>query len=300
MRLPRGKPWRRVRLWVELALLTVIGFGGCGSGNRLFYWPNRLVYSDPAREGTEVEDVTFEAPDGTSLHAWFVPARPGEARGTVVYFHGNAQNLTAHYAFVSWLPAEGYNLFLFDYRGFGRSEGHPTREGTFRDSVAALAAVRSRPDVDPDRLVGFGQSLGGALLLAALGETDPSQVRGVAIESSFASYRNVAQAKLAESPLTWLFQWPLSRWLVTGEHSPADSLDRLEGVPLLILHGDADEIVPFSQGQELFRLAPEPKRFIRVPGGRHVEATGGSRFGATYRNELRDFFDRCLSRSAAD
>jgi fermentation-respiration switch protein FrsA (DUF1100 family) len=274
---------------------VTLGFGGCGAGNALLYWPNALVYSDPSREGLHHDEVVFPSGDGTKLSGWFLPAQPGPARGTIFYCHGNAQNLTAHYGFVSWLPQHGYNLFLFDYRGYGKSEGRPTREGTLLDTAAALDYLRQREDVDADRIVGFGQSLGGACLLAAVGENDPRRLRGIAVESTFYSYQEVAQAKLAESWLLWLVQWPLSRWLVTEDHSPSKSLAAISPVPLLVIHGTDDEIVAFSQGKRLYERAGEPKRFIEVTGGRHVEAIGGHRFGDRYEKELLEFFEECLA-----
>ena len=289
---------RVIRLAVWTVVLLVVGIAGGGAGNRLFYWPNDNVYNNPAREGLQYEELFFPSGDGTQLVGWFIPAQPGPAAGTVFYCHGNAQNLTAHYGFVSWLPREGYNLFLFDYRGFGKSEGEPTREGTFADTLAALEYLRNRPDVDADRIVAFGQSLGGACLLAALGETDPGQVRGIAVESTFYSYQGVLQAKTAENPLLWFIQWPLSRWLVTDDHSPSHSLDRIPPVPLLVIHGDADKLVPYKQGKLLYEKAGRPKRFISIPGGTHTEAVGGSRFGTTYHKELLNFFDDCLRDSA--
>ncbi|MBN2582531.1 MAG: alpha/beta hydrolase [Planctomycetes bacterium] len=286
-----------MKLMIWAVVLVGLGVGGCGSGNALLYWPNGLIYNDPSREGLRHEEVFFPSTDGTKLCGWFIPAQPGPAKGTVFYCHGNAQNLTAHYGFVSWLPRENYNLFLFDYRGFGKSEGKPTREGTVLDTAAALAYLRSRTDVDTNRVLGFGQSLGGACLLAALGEDDPRHVRGIAVESTFYSYQEVAQAKLAENWLLWALQWPLSRWLVTEDHSPSLTLDRIPPVPLLVIHGTEDEIVAFSQGKRLYEKAGEPKQFIEIPGGRHVEAVGGYRFGDKYELELLKFFEECLSDS---
>lgn len=289
----------KIRMLAASIVLAAIGIGGCGQSNRLFYWPNDLVYNNPADEGRTFENVYFQSADGTRLHGWFLPAqtRPAGAKGTVIYFHGNAQNLTAHYEFVSWLPARGYNLFLFDYRGFGQSEGEPTREGTFQDSVAALGYITSREDQKGVPLVVFGQSLGGALSLAALGETDPKLVRGIALESTFYSYQGVAQSHLASIWWLWLVQWPLAHWLVTDDHSPSHSLANLKGVPLLVIHGDADEIVPYSQGTALFEHAGEPKRFIRVPGGSHCGGTGSFRTkeAQQYRQELVKFFDQCIA-----
>jgi fermentation-respiration switch protein FrsA (DUF1100 family) len=289
----------KIRMLVATLLLMAILVGGCGSGNRLFYWPNDLVYNNPVADGRTVEDVVFDSADGTKLHGWYLPAQggAGPVKGTVIYFHGNAQNLTAHYEFVSWLPAHGYNLFLFDYRGFGQSQGTPSREGTFQDSVAAIEYLAARPDQRGVPRVVFGQSLGGALSLAALGESGPHGVCGLAVESTFYSYQGVAQWHAANIWWTWLVQWPLSHWLVTDDHSPSHSLANLQGLPLLVIHGDADKVVPYSQGETLFQHAPEPKRFIRVPGGSHCGGTSGFDLQEVdrYRKELLKFFDECVA-----
>jgi hypothetical protein len=283
----------RIRLIVYPAIFLIVGVVGCGQGDRLFYWPNNVAYSDPARCGVHIEDVWFAASDSTRLHGWFIPAI-GPARGTVLYYHGNARNMTDHYAYVSWLPDAGYNLFLFDYRGFGQSAGHPSRDGLALDSIAALKYIQTRPDVDKKSLVVFGQSLGGACALAALGEADPRQVRAVAVDSTFYSYRGVAEDALKRNWFTWLFSWPLATWGVTDDHSPSGTLARIAPTPLLVIHGDADQIVPFVQGQRLFDQAGQPKTFVRVPGGRHCDSVD-LRHGETYRKIILDFFDRAIA-----
>ncbi len=284
----------RIRLVVYPVLGLIVGVAGCGQGNRLFYWPDNVIYSDPAAQGVHVEDVWFASADATRLHGWFIPA-VGPARGTVLYYHGNAQNLTAHYRRVAWLPDAGYNLFFFDYRGFGQSAGHPDRDGLALDSIAALKYIQTRPDVDKKSLVVFAQSLGGACALAALGETDPHAVRGVVIDSSFYSYRGVACESLQANWYSWLFSWPLSTLGVTDDHSPSLTLARLAPTPLLVLHGDADQVVPFTQGQRLFDQAGQPKTFIHIPGGRHCDGVSSDRHGETYRKIILDFFDRAIS-----
>src|ERR1051325_11044653 len=162
--------WNATRFFglaLALACLT-----GCVQG--AFYHPDRVLYDTPARLGLKYEQVTFASQDGTRLVGWFIPARgyadPKRAKGTVVHFHGNAQNLSAHWQFVDWLPQRGFNLFVFDYRGYGASQGSPEPKGVFEDSLAALDYVRARPDVDPERLLALGQSLGGTNAIAAGGQ----------------------------------------------------------------------------------------------------------------------------------
>lgn len=265
------------------ALTLVLALsGGC---NGLFYYPDAVAYARPDGLGTPCEEVWFVAEDGTRLHGWFLPAT-AERRGTVVHFHGNAQNLTSHVGLVSWLPAAGYDVLAFDYRGYGRSAGEPSRDGLVLDGQAALAYARARADVDPGRLVAFGQSLGGAVALATVGEGPGGLVRGVAVDSTFSAYQRMGNQALggtfASYPLAWL--------LLSGEHDPADSLDRLPPTPLLVMHGDADEVVPFEEGERLFELASPPRRFVRIPHARHLDAVM-TREG---RQALLDFFSACL------
>ena len=256
---------------------------GC---NRLFYYPTSREYRAPSDLDVPVEEVRFRSEDGTELHGWLL--RPGEDRaavGTVVHFHGNARNLTAHVGLVDWLAGRGFNVFLFDYRGYGKSDGRPKRSGVIADSKAALTYIRGREDIDSDRLLVLGQSLGGACALAALGEGSTEGVRAVAIDSSFLSYRNVANSVLGGTfltkPLVWL--------TVTSDHDPEDSLAELEGIPLLFIHGDADGLVRISNGLELFEAAPEPKRFLKVPGARHLHAIEGET-----KDQLVKFFSEAL------
>ncbi len=185
-----------VLLMVLMALLATVRFG---CANRFVYYPSREDYGTPADVGLRYEEVTFHSADGTALSGWFVPAL-GRAEGTVVQFHGNAQNMTAHFSYVSWLPQEGFNVFVFDYRGYGKSAGSPSREGVYEDCLAALGYVRSRPDVDPDRTLVLGQSLGGANAIAVLGSGGAPRVRAVAIDSSFYSYRLMARDVIRRVP----------------------------------------------------------------------------------------------------
>jgi fermentation-respiration switch protein FrsA (DUF1100 family) len=265
-----------------LLITLVLALSGC---NGLFYYPDQVAYSRADRLGTPCEEVSFTSADGTRLHGWFLPAQ-GERKGTVVHFHGNAQNLTSHVGLVTWLPEEGYDVLAFDYRGYGRSAGAADREGLVLDGQAALDYARKRPDVDATRLLVFGQSLGGAVALATVGEGDPRAVRGVAVDSTFGAYQGMANQTLGGTLVTYPFAW----LLVSGDHDPVDSLERLPPTPLLVLHGDADEVVPFEEGQALFERAAEPKRFVPVPGARHLDAVM-SRVG---RGALLEFFDKCV------
>ncbi|HYA39026.1 MAG TPA: alpha/beta fold hydrolase [Candidatus Methylomirabilis sp.] len=248
--------------------LTAAVLAGC---NGAFFYPDRTQMSSPDQLGLKYEDVYFPANDGTRLHAWFLPA-VGKAMGTILFLHGNAENISTHIMSVHWLPAQGFNVFLLDYRGYGASQGEPSVEGVQEDVAAAMRTLLSRPDVDPDRIVVFGQSLGGSIAIYNVAHTPyRSHIRALAVESAFASYRDIAREKLAAFWLTWPLQYPLS-WTVADTYSPAAAVAQISPIPLLIIHGDRDPIVPVEHAKRLFELAREPKQLWIVPGGGHIQA----------------------------
>jgi fermentation-respiration switch protein FrsA (DUF1100 family) len=259
--------------------------------NGLFYYPSKTIFYKPDDFGATYEDVYFKSRDGTKLNGWFLPA-VGSAKGTVIHFHGNAENMTNHYLFVRWLPRDGFNLFVFDYRGYGASSGKPDRRGMVEDSMAAIGYIRHRSDVDPHRLLVFGQSLGGTLALAAVAQGSKDGVRAVVVESAFASYRSIAREKLSEFWPTWLFQWPLAWLLISDDESPLPIMNKISPVPLLVIHGDKDETVSYNQGRKLYQNASPPKEFWTVAGGHHTEAF--TRYEKVYRPRLIKFFEDCL------
>ncbi len=271
-----------------IAAILLLALAGCAQS--LFYHPDRILYDTPARAGLAYEPVSFPSKDGTRLAGWFIPAAgpagPKNARGTVIHFHGNAQNLTSHWQFVEWLPRRGFNVFVFDYRGYGGSEGSPEPKGVFEDSASALDYVRSRPDVDAGRLLVFGQSLGGANAIVVVGSGNRAGVKAVAIEAAFYSYSTLANDKLAGAGL-----------LMDDTYSPERHIAGIAPVPLLLLHGTADPVIPYSHSSRLFAKAGEPKRMISVEGGDHIEALT-SRFGTRYRDVLIEFFEAALGAAA--
>jgi len=273
----------RFRLAACLACLALLA--GCVQS--AFYQPDRVLYDTPARHGLKFEQAVFTSKDGTRLVGWFIPASgygdPRRARGTVVHFHGNAQNMSAHWRYVDWLVQRGFNLFVFDYRGYGASEGSPDSKGVFEDSLAALDYVRARPDVDPARLLVFGQSLGGTNAIAAVGSGNRAGVRAIAIEATFFSYSSIASEKVIGAGS-----------LADDSYSAERFIAALSPTPLLLMHGTADGVVPYSHSERLFAKAAEPKRLVRIEGGAHTEALT-PRFGAVYRDLLTDFFAAALA-----
>ncbi|MCR4347970.1 MAG: alpha/beta hydrolase [Sulfuricaulis sp.] len=253
--------------------LLVIGFFslsllGCSN---VFFFPYQAHVQTPKQLGLVYEDVYFNASDGTRLHGWFLPAQ-GNALGTILFLHGNAENISTHIMSVRWLPARGFNVFLLDYRGYGASEGKPTFGGAQDDVESALKMLTARPGVDVSRIVVFGQSLGGAIAVYRVAHTAYREnIRALVVESAFSGYRQITREKLADFWLTWPFQYPLS-WTVSDEYNPSTAVANISPIPLLIIHGDQDPIVPLHHGQRLFELAREPKQLWVVPGGGHTQA----------------------------
>ncbi len=275
----------------RIPLLAAILLTGCTG---LFFYPTRTRYINPEDLGAIYEMTRFPTETGESLGGMFFPARRKPALGTVVHFHGNAQNMSAHFTFAYWLVNHGFNVFVFDYRGYGISEGKPGVKRAVQDGVAAIRYVRARKDVAADRVVVFAQSLGGAIAIAALAQMKEPPVRALAIDSSFSSYSTVAQDKLGKLWPTWPLQWPLSRLLFSTRWHPKRHVAGLPKMPLLFIHGTADRVIPYREGQRLFERANEPKEFWTIENGRHTDAF--TRHGAVYRKRLAAFFKKSLER----
>jgi fermentation-respiration switch protein FrsA (DUF1100 family) len=249
-------------------LFVALLAAGC---TQTFFQPHRVLVDTPERHGVAYRELDFKADDGTPLHAWFLPAR-GAAQASVLYLHGNAENISTHFASVAWMPAEGFNVLALDYRGYGASQGTPSLAGVQLDIDAAMRALLARSDVEPKRVVLFGQSLGGALAIyyGAHGRYRTS-LDAVVTDSAFSDYRSIVREKLAGFFLTWPFQW--LPWLtVDDDYSPVAAVGAISPIPLLLLHGDRDPVVPYHHSQELFERAGPPKDLWIVPGAGHTQS----------------------------
>jgi fermentation-respiration switch protein FrsA (DUF1100 family) len=256
------------------------GLAGPEGGNKLFYFPTWDEPSNPAKWGYRYENVSFPSQDGTSLHGWFVPPAKGKPKGTVVFSHGNAGSMGYHLGFVLWLANEGYQVLMYDYRGFGKSGGSVDRRGMIHDVRAAFTYALSRKDVSAKQLISYGHSLGGAKSVTALAEKPVTGLKAVVIEGAFASYQDMAM----------ILGGSLGKSLVSDDLSPRDYVERIAPVPLLVIHGTADEIVPFAQGKELYERAGAPKTLFDVKNGRHGDSM--SRDEGAYRNRMLTWLER--------
>ena len=251
-----------------LCVLAIFASTGC---TRLFFMPLHELVRTPTEIGLDYEDVYFNAADGVRLHGWWLPAEK-VAQGTVVFFHGNAENISTHIGSVYWLPAAGFNVFMMDYRGYGLSDGAPSLPGIHADAIAALQTVMERTDIDTSRVVVLGQSLGAAVSIYAVAHSPyRPRFKALIVDSVFASYRQITQEKLGALWLTWPFQWPLAL-TVSDDFSPAKAVASIAPVPLLVIHGTGDQVIPIAHAHQVFASANEPKTLWEIPGAQHIQA----------------------------
>lgn len=253
--------------------------------NGLFYYPDDVVYTDPGLVGQPYESFSIPGRDGETLSGWYLPT-PWERHGVALHFHGNAQNMTAHLLFTFWLLDAGYDLVIFDYRGYGKSSGTPSRLGVVNDGLDILAHVSKTYHREGEDFVVIGQSLGGAIAIPALALWKGRSPDALVLDSTFTSYREIARDKLAGIWLTWPFQWPLS-FLVSDDLSPIDFAAQVR-LPLVMMHGTNDDVTPLRFARSLFEaLGSRDKDLWVLPGGTH---TSGLFEGSPYRERLLKFF----------
>lgn len=275
-------------LWLYSILLLS---SGCG---HLFYHPDSTLYSDPVQAGyVAPERIEFNSMDGNPLWGWYFKAE-GKPKGTIIQFHGNGQNLTSHYLFLAWLTHEGYNLFAFDYRGYGESPGEPSAEGTHADGIAALSwAMKRHQEASPGTpFIVVGQSLGGAIAMKAVDEFPAKDsIALLVLDSTFSSYPRVARRLMAERWWLWPFSW-LSYLLVSNEYGTEEAIGRNK-IPLLVIHDRRDPRVSFENGEEIYQLAtrhlPQRTEFWIFDQGLHTGAFTAA--NEWYRHQFLHFLE---------
>jgi len=225
----------------------------------------------PEKMNQHPREIFFKNEDGITLHGWhFINSlNPKKPKAVIVFFHGNAQNISSHYLTLLWVLKHGYDFFIFDYQGYGQSAGEPTPKGTIKDGKAALIWTRDHFPGTP--MVVFAQSLGGAIGLRSVGEIGSQlPIKLMVADSTFYSYKVVARRVLAKHWLTWILQ-PFTYLVLSDTYAPEDYIEKIAPIPILVIHGDKDQVVPFEMGEKVFALAKEPKEFWAVPGGLHTD-----------------------------
>jgi fermentation-respiration switch protein FrsA (DUF1100 family) len=261
-----GKNKKRSRsLIFLLTILISMNLSSCVES--LFYYPDSITYSSPSRYGLKYDDVYFKSIDGTDLNGWFIHSLEKPAKGTVIQFHGNAQNISSHFEILSFLPKYGYNLFTFDYRGYGKSESKkPTRKGTFEDGLSAVDFVRT--NYNESNVILFGQSLGGSISVSIASKR--KYIKCLIIESTFSSHQKIVKSAMKQMIILYPFS-PLAKFLISSGYDVEMEIKNVF-VPVFIMHGTDDNVIPYFMSEEIYKLANSPKKFWRIEGAGHLNA----------------------------
>lgn len=274
---------RKILLDIFMSLVLVVSFVIVVVPfveNKIIYHP--ICYPlgnwSPEKNGLKVEDVWFRSADNLKLHGWFVPAEG--ATTTLLWFHGNAGNLSHRLDNLRQLKSLQSNIFIFDYRGYGKSEGKPGASGLSKDSQAAYDWLVQERNIPPESIFLFGRSLGGVF---ATEVANKNPAAGLILESTFTSIRDMSREIIPILPV-----YPFLRASFDSE-----SIVKNLSIPKLILHGTEDEIIPYRLGKALFNSAAEPKTFYDIKGSGHNDTyvTGGE----AYFQALLDFIKKTAS-----
>ncbi|MNJ98460.1 putative hydrolase [compost metagenome] len=255
-----------------LYMLLLSFMGALSACGHMFYYPTQGMYVDVNKLEPRPQQIEFETSDKKKVIGWYFQPESKKAKARLLYFHGNGQNLSSHFIGLYWILKEDYEFMIFDYPGYGGSEGEPTQQSTTDSGKKALEWLNQQEPQLP--VVIFGQSLGGNVALYTAATTKDPNTCMVVVESTFKSYPKVAQRVMAGHWTTWLFQ--LFPYLVISDSYSANNvIQDIAPTPLIVIHGDADPIVKIKNGEDVFAAAKAPKEFWKVPGGGHIQAFTG-------------------------
>lgn len=239
--------------------------------SKMMYYPAREIGATPRNIGLEFEDVYFRLDSGDKMHGWHIPENTSEY--TLLFFHGNAGNMSGRLDTIRLFHGLGLNVFIVDYPGYGNSEGSPTEESTYKCGQEAYHYLVKQRRTPPEKIIVMGRSLGGpvAAQLAATNRTG-----GLILESTFTSASDLAVELYPVFPVKQImrYSYPTTKYL------------QQVSVPVMVTHSIDDEVVPFHHGEEIFKAAGEPKTFFRMRG-RH--GAGHLESGAAYKEAIEQF-----------
>lgn len=272
--------WKRRAMLLLLKILKLAGIALILFYILLYFFQNSMVFPatrDPHLKTPHwLRSVDFKAEDGTALHGWLCLHKDSKNVPSLLYFHGNAGNISHREEMIYFLRERANaNVFIFDYRGYGRSAGSPSRVGVMQDAKSALETLKNFPEIAPNNIFYLGVSLGGAIATELAQEFPP---KGLILKSTFTSAREMAPV-------------PVFNFLIKNKF---DSLKRIAQIscPKLFIHGDQDRTIPYEHGQRLFEQATEPKTFYRLVGKDHNDIDGPD-----YYETIRVFLENVLQTS---
>ncbi len=272
-------PLVRIVVFAYLGLAIALYFGQ----SNLVFMPSQDVIETPATVGIKYEDIQLKTKDNVNLAAWFIPAKDNTPLGkaVILFCHGNGGNISHRVSYLPIFKELGLSTFLFDYRGYGRSEGKPTEEGTYSDVEAAWQYLTQEKQIPPQKIIIYGESLGGAIAsyLAEKTAQERQNAAGLILASTFTSITDRAGELYPFLPI---------RLLSRFSYNSRDRLPNIK-IPLLVIHSTEDEIIPFHHGDRNFQVANEPKKLVKLRG----DHNGGFLDSLeTYRKGISEFVQR--------
>ena len=280
---------RRVASVLLVAALA-LGSSGC-LVDRFFLFPTKTVKRTPEAKGLAFEPMTFSNARGRKLTAWFIPAK-GTRKGSLLLSHGNGGNVGSYLDYPEFLSPAGYDVMLFDYQGYGASEGAARVRALPGDVTAALGALRARKDVDRERVGLYGVSLGTALSVGVARREGP--VRAMVLEGSYVPF-DMMHRSCGGCCLTWPAAWAVHAYAVPGDVDIEDDLDQLASVPALFITGEADRVTPVRFARRLHARKKGISELWTPPGVDHVPDPVRGRVAAEYKRRVLAFLDAAFT-----
>ena len=219
--------------------------------SKLLYFPDKNIIANPGYYGLKYEEVNFKTSDNLNLHGWYVPA--DSARYTLIFCHGNAGNISHRLESIKQFHELGLNVLIFDYRGYGKSEGSISEQGTYLDASAAWHYLVNKKNKKPDNIIVFGRSLGAAIACQLATQKNAA---ALIMESAFKSVPELAAQIYPFLPV---------RWMSRFEYNNMENVQKIN-CPILFIHSRNDEIIPFSHGEKLYSISNQPKQFLEISG----------------------------------
>jgi hypothetical protein len=235
------------------------------------YCPDSVIIATPKEFGIEFQDVRFSSRDMVLLHGWFIK---GQKEKVILFFHGNKYNISFPLHYIDMLRKLGYSVFLFDYRGYGKSNGIPTERGLYQDALGAYDFLIEK-GYKGDDIVLFGRSLGGAV---AINIAYKIKAKGLILDSSFTSMCDLSYD---------IFGFHFPKWLISNRYESLKLIKNLI-IPKIIIHSKEDDLIPFYHGKRLFEHAAPPKEFLEIKGS-HISAFSDSK--EVYTQRIKKFLD---------
>ena len=270
-------------------LFAVLFLAGCES---FFFHPSKQLLYNPEICACQPENILIETDEGETLHGWLFRTSVVEPKGTVVFMHGNSRNMSTESTGMLWLLEAGYNLFTFDYRGYGISSGEPSVEGILKDAAEAFDGFMQTENIDKSNIILWGQSLGGAAAsYTAANSPHGYKIKILLLDSTFTSWRDIARDQASKMFFTWPFQYPIS-WFYMDKMSSKQYVTVTKAENILIIHSNADKLIDVKHGKKLYDLTKVNKEFFEYSYAEHARIV----LNPLNRPKILDYFDSVLNK----